>query len=173
MLSSITVYRSSKIQYLLVYKSLMNSKHEIKDSSVQESFANRPPLRERVGLVVDGMNAAAAVTTIGTAEEAGVRQIWMTQGPSNPDTLTIFSAAAAAAKTSTVRLGTAIVLDYTHHPLALAQQALAIHDIAPGRLRLGIGPSHRPLVEGVYYYILKVDLYNISSEKTLEVAIYE
>jgi alkanesulfonate monooxygenase SsuD/methylene tetrahydromethanopterin reductase-like flavin-dependent oxidoreductase (luciferase family) len=49
------------------------------------------------------MNAAAAVTTIGTAEEAGVRQIWMTQGPSNPDTLTIF-AAATAAKTSTVRL---------------------------------------------------------------------
>jgi hypothetical protein len=70
-------------------------------------------------------------------------------------------------------VGTAIVPAYTHHPLALGQQALAIHDIAPGRLRLGIGPSHRPLVEGVYYYILKVDLYNISSEKTLEVAIYE
>jgi alkanesulfonate monooxygenase SsuD/methylene tetrahydromethanopterin reductase-like flavin-dependent oxidoreductase (luciferase family) len=95
------------------------------------------------------MNAAAAVTTIGTAEEAGVRQIWMTQGPSNPDTLTIF-AAATAAKTSTVRLGTAIVLAYTHHPLSRAQQALAIDYIAPGRLHLGIGPSHRPLVDGVY-----------------------
>jgi alkanesulfonate monooxygenase SsuD/methylene tetrahydromethanopterin reductase-like flavin-dependent oxidoreductase (luciferase family) len=129
----------------------MNSKHEIKDSSVQESFANRPLLRERIGLVVDGMNAAAAVTTITTAEEAGVRQIWMTQGPSNPDTLTIFAAAAAtAAKTSRVRLGTAIVPAYTHHPLSLAQQALAIDDIAPGRLRLGIGPSHRPIVESIY-----------------------
>jgi F420-dependent oxidoreductase-like protein len=126
----------------------MDSKHEIKDSDLRGSFANRPLLRERIGLVVDGMNAAAAVTTIGTAEEAGVRQIWMTQGPSNPDTLTIF--AAAAAKTSTVRLGTAIVPAYTHHPLALAQQALAIDDIAPGRLRLGIGPSHRPIVEGIY-----------------------
>jgi F420-dependent oxidoreductase-like protein len=126
----------------------MDSKQEIKDSTMQGSFADRPPLRERIGLVVDGMNAAAAVTTIGTAEEAGVRQIWMTQSPSNPDTLTIF--AAAAAKTSTVRLGTAIVPAYTHHPLALAQQALAIDDIAPGRLRLGIGPSHRPVIEGVY-----------------------
>ena len=38
----------------------------------------------------------------------------------------------------------------THHPLALAQQALAIDDIAPGRLRLGIGPSHRPVIEGIY-----------------------
>jgi alkanesulfonate monooxygenase SsuD/methylene tetrahydromethanopterin reductase-like flavin-dependent oxidoreductase (luciferase family) len=96
------------------------------------------------------MNAAAAVTTIGTAEEAGVRQIWMTQGPSNPDTLSIFAAVATAAKTSTVRLGTAIVPSYTHHPLALAQQDLAIDYIAPGRLHLGIGPSHRPLVDGVY-----------------------
>jgi alkanesulfonate monooxygenase SsuD/methylene tetrahydromethanopterin reductase-like flavin-dependent oxidoreductase (luciferase family) len=128
----------------------MDSKHEIKDSTMQGSFADRPPLRERIGLVVDGMNAAAAVTTITTAEAAGVRQVWMTQSPSNPDTLTIFAAVATAAKTSTVQLGTAIVPAYTHHPLALAQQALAIDDIAPGRLRLGIGPSHRPVIEGVY-----------------------
>ena len=25
-----------------------------------------------------------------------------------------------------------------------------MNDIAPGRFRLGIGPSHRPLMEGVY-----------------------
>jgi hypothetical protein len=50
-----------------------------------------------------------------------------------------------SSKTSTVQLGTAIVPGYTHHSLALAQQALAIDDIAPGRLHLGIGPSHRPL----------------------------
>jgi alkanesulfonate monooxygenase SsuD/methylene tetrahydromethanopterin reductase-like flavin-dependent oxidoreductase (luciferase family) len=77
-----------------------------------------------------------------------VRQIWMTQSPFSPDTTTIF--ASAAAKTSIVRLGTAIIPIYLRHPLALAQQALAIDDIAPGRFRLGIGPSHRPLIEGVY-----------------------
>ena len=121
----------------------------VKDSDLQGSFAgHHQPLRERVGLVVDGINAAAAVTTITTAEAAGVRQIWMTQGPSNPDTTTIF--ASAAAKTSTVRFGTAITPIYLRHPLALAQQALAIDDIAPGRFRLGIGPSHRPLIEGIY-----------------------
>ena len=39
------------------------------------------PTRERVGLVVDGTNAAAAVKTIVAAEAAGVRQIWMAQPP--------------------------------------------------------------------------------------------
>ena len=73
----------------------MDNKQEIKDSIMQGSVADQSSPTERVGLVVDGMNAAAAVTTITTAEEAGVRQIWMTQGPSNPDTLTIFAAAAA------------------------------------------------------------------------------
>jgi alkanesulfonate monooxygenase SsuD/methylene tetrahydromethanopterin reductase-like flavin-dependent oxidoreductase (luciferase family) len=121
----------------------------IQDSDLQGSFAgHHQPLGERVGLVIDGMNAAAAVTTITTAEAAGVRQIWMTQSPFSPDTTTIF--ASAAAKTSMVRLGTAITPIYLRHPLALAQQALAIDDIAPGRFRLGIGPSHRSLVEGVY-----------------------
>jgi F420-dependent oxidoreductase-like protein len=82
------------------------------------------------------------------AEAAGVRQVWMTQSTPAPDTLTIF--AAAAVQTTSVLMGTAIVPTYPRHPLALAQQALALGDIAPGRLRLGIGPSHRPDIEGVY-----------------------
>ena len=90
----------------------------------------------------------AAIKTIIAAEVAGVRQIWMAQPPDRPDILTIF--AATAIKTSTVRLGTAIVPTYPRHPLILAQQALAIYDIAPGRLRLGIGPSHRFIVEDMY-----------------------
>jgi len=32
----------------------------------------------------------------------------------------------------------------------MAQQALTLGDLAPGRLRLGIGPSHRPIIEGTY-----------------------
>jgi alkanesulfonate monooxygenase SsuD/methylene tetrahydromethanopterin reductase-like flavin-dependent oxidoreductase (luciferase family) len=35
-------------------------------------------------------------------------------------------------------------------PLALAQQVLALNDIAPGRLRLGIGPSHNSIIEGIF-----------------------
>ena len=107
-----------------------------------------PTTQERVGLVVDGANAASAVKTIVAAEAAGVRQIWMVQPPSGPDTLTTLS--AAATKTSTIRLGTSIVPTYPRHPLVLAQQALSLYDIAPGRLRLGIGPSHQAIIEGIY-----------------------
>ena len=83
-----------------------------------------------------------------SAETAGVRQIWMVQPPSGPDTLTTLS--AAATKTSTIRVGTSIVPTYPRHPLVLAQQALSLYDIAPGRLCLGIGPSHRAIIEGIY-----------------------
>ncbi len=106
------------------------------------------PLRERVGLLVYPTSAGAAVSTIVAAEAAGVRQVWMTQSTPAPDTLTLF--AAAAVQTSSIRMGTAIVPTYPRHPLALAQQALSLGDLAPERLRLGIGPSHRPTIEGVY-----------------------
>jgi F420-dependent oxidoreductase-like protein len=117
------------------------------DSDLQAS-PSRPPTRERVGLVIDGTNAAATVKTIAAVEAAGVRQIWMTQTPFWPDTLTTL--AAAAIKTSTVRLGTSIVPTYPRHPLVMAQQALSLYDIAPSRLRLGIGPSHQAIIEGFY-----------------------
>jgi alkanesulfonate monooxygenase SsuD/methylene tetrahydromethanopterin reductase-like flavin-dependent oxidoreductase (luciferase family) len=49
-----------------------------------------------------------------------------------------------------VRFGTSIVPTYPRHPLVLAQQALALYDIAPSRVRLGIGPSHRFIIEDMY-----------------------
>src|SRR5438874_523300 len=55
------------------------------------------PTRERVGLNVDGANAAAAVKTIAAAEAAGVRQIWMNQVPWSPDILKAFELAGQIA----------------------------------------------------------------------------
>ena len=118
-----------------------------KDSDLQVSPSRRP-IRECVGLIVNGTNAAAAIKTIVAAETADVKQIWMVQPPWSPDVLTTL--AAAAIKTSIVRLGTSIVPTYPRHPVVLAQQVLALHDIAPDRLRLGIGPSHRAIVENFY-----------------------
>ncbi len=105
-------------------------------------------IRDRVGLAVSGATAKEAVATIIAAEAAGVQQVWMTQGTPSPDDLTLF--AAAAVQTSYIRFGTAIVPTYPRHPLALAQQALTLSDLAPERLRLGVGPSHRPIIEDVY-----------------------
>jgi F420-dependent oxidoreductase-like protein len=115
-------------------------------TATSHSSSSRPA-RDRVGITVDGSNAVAAVQSIVTADKAGVAQIWMTQTLS-PDILTLF--AAAAVQTSAIRMGSSIVPTYPRHPLALAMQALALNDLAPGRLRLGIGPSHRPSIEGVY-----------------------
>jgi F420-dependent oxidoreductase-like protein len=118
-----------------------------KDSNLQV-FTSRRPINECVGLIVNGTNAAATIKTIVAAETAGVKQIWMVQPPWSPDVLTTL--AAAAIKTSIVRLGTSIIPTYPRHPVVLAQQVLALHDIAPDRLRLGIGPSHRAIVEDIY-----------------------
>jgi F420-dependent oxidoreductase-like protein len=107
-------------------------------------------------LLITGPDSAAVVTNIKAAEEAGVRQVWMTQGTPAPDTLTLF--AVAAMETGSVRLGTAVVPIYQRHPLTMVQQALVFGDLAPGRLRLGVGTSHRPSIEGVYGIPMKSPL---------------
>lgn len=79
-------------------------------------------------------------------DELGVPTVWQTAGGMRPDSLTIM--AAAAATTSSIRFGTSIVPTYTRHPTVLANQAKVIESLAPGRLRIGVGPSHRPMIEG-------------------------
>lgn len=58
--------------------------------------------------------------------------------------------AAAAVQTERVLLGTAIIRTWTRHPIGFAQEALAFEQLAPGRLRLGIGPTGRGAAEQMY-----------------------
>ncbi len=55
--------------------------------------------------------------------------------------------ALAGRHTSRIELGTAVVPTYPRHPTAMAQQALTAQAASNGRLALGIGPSHQPIVE--------------------------
>ena len=55
-----------------------------------------------------------------------------------------------AQATSKVKVGTWITNVYLRHPALCAQTAVAIDDTSKGRLILGLGVSHRPIVEGVY-----------------------
>ncbi len=55
-----------------------------------------------------------------------------------------------AQATSKVKVGTWIANIYLRHPALCAQTAVAIDDTSKGRLLLGLGVSHRPLVEGIY-----------------------
>jgi len=112
------------------------------------SDVSQLPIRERVGLVIQASDAATAIDRIREAEHAGVQQIWMTQSVGMLDTLTLF--AAVAAHTTQIRLGTSIVPVYPRHPLVMAAQAATIDALAPGRLRLGVGTSHRQVMENVY-----------------------
>jgi F420-dependent oxidoreductase-like protein len=101
-----------------------------------------------IGLVLNRPNPSVALRAIARAEQRGIAQVWSTVGGSNPDAVTVF--AAAALRTQRITFGTAIVPVYPRHPLVLATQALVLADLAPGRFRLGVGPSHKPTVEGMF-----------------------
>lgn len=51
-----------------------------------------------------------------------------------------------------IELGTAVVPSYPRHPAALAQQAITAHLALGERLVLGIGTSHKVVVEGAFGY---------------------
>src|SRR5215470_4362904 len=101
----------------------------------------------KIGVHAAGFTAGSILDRIVMAEQLGVQCAWMTSGRLSPDPMVIFG--AAALKTKRIQLGTSIIPTFQLHPLALVQQAVAVDQLAPGRLRLGVGPSHKPVVEGV------------------------
>jgi alkanesulfonate monooxygenase SsuD/methylene tetrahydromethanopterin reductase-like flavin-dependent oxidoreductase (luciferase family) len=78
-------------------------------------------------------------------DEAGVETVWQTNNVLWPDAMAFY--AAAATTTKRIRLGTSIMQIYPRHPTTLVSQAQVIEALAPGRLRLGVGTSHRPRME--------------------------
>jgi F420-dependent oxidoreductase-like protein len=61
-------------------------------------------------------------------------------------------AAHAGASVPGIDVGTAVTQTYPRHPLALAGQALTAQAASGGRLVLGVGPSHRPIIEEWFGY---------------------
>ncbi len=89
----------------------------------------------------------STLTFIERLEDMGVGAVWMTTGPGhvgpviNADALTVF--AAAAVKTKRILMGTSIVPILPRHPIVVAQQVQVLEELAPGRVRLGVGTGHR------------------------------
>lgn len=104
--------------------------------------------RLNAGLVIPRGSATRLVQGAQQAEQRGVPAIWTTVGGPSADA--VGGLTAAAAVTDRVGLGTAVVPVYGRHPITLAAEALAIHDLARGRVRLGVGSSHRPIIEDMY-----------------------
>ncbi len=83
----------------------------------------------------------------GRAEEAGFGSVWLPQVMGS-DALTTL--VVAGASTTRINLCTAVVPIQLRHPIALAQQALTVQAAVKGRLHLGIGLSHRPVIETMW-----------------------
>lgn len=82
------------------------------------------------------------------AEARGFPAAWTVHMSRGIDALTALG--VAATRTSRIDLGVGVVPTYPRHPLALAQQAATVQALAAGRLTLGVGVSHRPVIEGLH-----------------------
>ncbi len=79
------------------------------------------------------------------AEEKGFAAILVNEGRGDA----LACAEAIALSTSRIKVGTNIANIYFRHPFLAAMTAATISDLSDGRLMLGLGISHRPLIESL------------------------
>src|SRR5947209_11653920 len=92
-----------------------------------------------------GRSLDDAIERVRLAESLGYESAYVTH-IAGRESLTVVTAYALA--TSSVRVGTGVVPIYTRTPATMAQTAATIDELSGGRLNLGLGVSHRPVVEG-------------------------
>jgi 5,10-methylenetetrahydromethanopterin reductase len=106
----------------------------------------------RIGVVVGGevlgeqADLGRLVRESRRAEERGFASAW---APHVFGLDAVGALAIAGCETRRIELGTAVVPAFARHPFALAQQALTAQAATEGRFTLGVGPSHRFIVEGM------------------------
>ena len=113
----------------------------------------------RIGVAAMGGDALTVLNRIRDLEERKIQAAWLTTGGAGVDGLSIF--AAAAATTERILLGTCIVPTWPRHPIVTVQQVQVIAKLAPGRFRLGLGPSHRPSVEQMFGFDFNTPFSNL------------
>lgn len=100
---------------------------------------NEHGVRDPQGLFQQGLEVATAL------EELGFESLWVTQhhfgsvDSAMPSPLVFL--AAAAARTTRIRLGTTVVTAALEDPLRLAEDAASVDAISGGRLELGLGAT--------------------------------
>lgn len=103
--------------------------------------------------IFGGLSANGPIDTIvedaKAAEAEGFASYWLPQ-IFGVDALTAL--AVVGREVPRIELGTAVVPTYPRHPMMLAQQALTVQSIIGGRLALGIGLSHKLVIEGMFGY---------------------
>ena len=118
-------------------------------------LTNHPPIE--VGVYFDLRNPAQWAQnpsrlygfTLEMCEEAerlGASSAWFSEHHLFEDgylTSPLTMAAAAAARTRRIRLGTAILIAPLHHPAEIAEQSVVVDILSDGRLDLGLGTGYR------------------------------
>jgi F420-dependent oxidoreductase-like protein len=108
----------------------------------------------RIGISAAEPGGASALSKLADqvrrAADDGFASFWM----SNIFGLeALTSLAVAGSQVPGIELGTAVIPTYPRHPAVLAQQALTTAlAVGPGRLALGIGLSHKIVIEDMYGY---------------------
>ncbi|MEA2494131.1 MAG: hypothetical protein QOJ29_2042 [Thermoleophilaceae bacterium] len=94
-----------------------------------------------------GRSLESALDRVRLAEQLGYHSAYTTH-LAGRDSLTVLAAYAHA--TESIKVGTGVLPIYSRTPVATAQQAATIDEMAGGRLTLGIGVSHAVTVENWY-----------------------
>ena len=81
------------------------------------------------------------------AEKLGLDSVWLANIFSYD---AISTMALVGRETNTIRLGTAVTPTYPRHPVAMAQQALTTAAASDNRFTLGIGLSHKLVIEDMF-----------------------
>jgi len=108
----------------------------------------------RIGMTIGGdvlarpSAPAEVVADARRAEDEGFATAWSVHLSRAFDALTTL--AVAGTQTTRIELGVGVVPTYPRHPLALAQQAATAQTFCGGRLTLGVGVSHRPVIEDLH-----------------------
>ena len=84
------------------------------------------------------------VAMVQSAEDAGIDSVWMANIFSYDAISTL---AIVGRETRTIELGTAVTPTYPRHPTAMAQQAMTTAAATNNRFTLGIGLSHKIVIE--------------------------
>lgn len=105
----------------------------------------------RIGLMIGGDGQRRTLEDISgmarRVEAAGLDDVWMANIFSHDAISTL---ALVGRETTRIRLGTAVTPTYPRHPTALAQQALTTAAATGNRFTLGIGLSHKVMIEDMF-----------------------
>jgi 5,10-methylenetetrahydromethanopterin reductase len=104
----------------------------------------------RIGLWADSFSRSLSQVEdeAAFASEAGLKSIWYAQSW-RFDVLTMIPHLARGASPD-LEFGTAVLATHPRHPLLLATQTLTANLIAERPITLGIGVTHRPMIEGMF-----------------------